>query len=49
MRYWYARMLLDRNASGDRDRAQALLAEARSLSEDMGMHGLIGRIDELVP
>ncbi len=36
------------NASGDRDR-QALLAEARSLSEDMGVHGLVGRVDELVP
>lgn len=47
VRYWYARMLLDRNASGHRDRAGQLLNEARSLSEEMGMHGLIGRIDEL--
>ena len=47
VRYWYARMLLDRNASGDSDRASQLLSEARSLSEEMGMHGLIRRIDEI--
>ena len=49
LRYWYARMLLDRAQAGDREQAQALLAEARSLSEQMGMHGLIRRIDELRP
>jgi len=47
VRYWYARMLLDRAQAGDREQAQALLAEARSLSEEMGMHGLIRRIDTL--
>jgi hypothetical protein len=40
-------MLLDRAQAGDREQAQALLAEARSLSEQMGMHGLIRGIDTL--
>ena len=47
VRYWYARMLLDRAQSGDKDRALALLAETRCLSEEMGMHGLVTRIDDL--
>ena len=47
VRYWYARMLIERGAPGDRERAGKLLARARSLSDDMGMHGLIRRIDAL--
>lgn len=47
VRYWYARMLLDRNSAGDKDHAGRLLDEARSLSKTMGMHGLIRRINSL--
>ena len=47
VRYWYARMLLDRRQSGDGEQAQALFGEARSLSDAMGIHGLIRRIDTL--
>jgi hypothetical protein len=47
VRYWYARMLLDRDGSGDAERAQKLLARARELGEDMGLHGLIAWIDAL--
>jgi hypothetical protein len=47
VRYWFARMLLDRNGPGDADRAGELMNEARSLSEAMGMAGLIRRIDAL--
>ena len=36
--YWYARMLLSREGAGDLQRAETLLAEARSLSESMGRH-----------
>ena len=44
-RYWHARMLLDRDSPGDRERAHQLLTEARSLSESMGMHGQVQWID----
>ena len=47
VRYWYARMLLDRGGSGDAERARELLARARELGEDMGLHGLIKWIDAL--
>ena len=36
-RYWYARMLLDRNASGDREKARDLLDTALALYREMGM------------
>ncbi len=42
-RVWYADMLLARNDSGDRDRARALLAEALSLYESIGMPGFARR------
>lgn len=48
VRYWHARMLLSRNQSGDRARAQQSLGEARTLIESMGMHGFIELIDALV-
>jgi len=47
VRYWYARMLLNREDADDKDRAQQLLNEARALSDKMGMGGLIARIDAL--
>ena len=46
--YWYARMLIDRDESGDRARAKEILAEARTLSESMGLRGLAQWIDELL-
>jgi hypothetical protein len=49
VRYWYARMLLDRSEPGDCDRAQSLLDDARKLSEEMGLRGLIDSIDGLAP
>jgi tetratricopeptide (TPR) repeat protein len=47
VRYWYGRMLLDRGGSGDAERARELLARARELGDDMGLHGLIAWIDVL--
>jgi tetratricopeptide (TPR) repeat protein len=47
LRYWYGRMLLDRRGSGDAERARELLARARELGKDMGLHGLIAWIDAL--
>jgi DNA-binding SARP family transcriptional activator len=35
--YWYARMLLDRGAAGDGDRAWSLLTEARAMAVALGM------------
>ncbi len=50
-REWYARMLLDRNASGDRAKARDLLGEALSMYEamDMPFHGrrTSGRLSNL--
>ena len=37
VRRWYAQMLLDRNASGDRDKARTLLGEAVEIYERIGM------------
>ena len=36
-RRWYAQMLLDRNASGDRDKAKTLLGEATEMYRSIGM------------
>ena len=36
-RYWYARMLLDRNASGDREKARDLLDTALEVYREIGM------------
>lgn len=47
IRYWYGRMLLDRGGPGDFERARELLARARELGKDMGLHGLIAEIDAL--
>ena len=37
MRRWYAQMLLDRNAAGDRDKAQTMLGEAIEQYRTIGM------------
>ena len=37
VRRWWAWMLLDRNAPGDRDRARELLGQARAIFEEIGM------------
>ena len=37
VRRWYARMLLERNAVGDRDKAQTLLGEATEMYRTIGM------------
>ena len=37
VRRWYARMLLDRNAAGDRDKARTLLGEAIKMYRTIGM------------
>ena len=36
-RYWYARMLVDRNSPGDREKAQDLLDTALALYREIGM------------
>ena len=48
VRRWYARMLLDRGASGDRERARALLTEARAAYEEIGMPKHVEMTDALV-
>ena len=37
VRRWYARMLLDRNAADDRDKARTMLTEAIEMYEQIGM------------
>ncbi len=37
VRRWYARMLLERNAPGDRDKARTLLGEATEMYRTIGM------------
>ena len=37
MRRWYARMLIDRDGPGDREKARALLAEAIAMYREIGM------------
>ena len=37
VRRWYAQMLLDRNAAGDRDKARLLLGEATEMYQAIGM------------
>jgi hypothetical protein len=48
VRRWYARMLLDRDAPGDRERARSLLAEARTAYEAIGMSKHVAMVDELL-
>jgi class 3 adenylate cyclase len=42
-RYEHARLLLDRAAAGDRDRANALLGQALETAYDLGMRALVDR------
>ncbi len=37
VRRWYARMLIDRNSPGDRDKARELLTEAIAMYREIGM------------
>ncbi len=37
VRRWYARMLIDRDAPGDRDKARELLTEAVAMYRQIGM------------
>jgi hypothetical protein len=46
-RYWHARMLLERDGPGDRERAIALLALALEAAEAMGMGGLAAQAKAL--
>jgi hypothetical protein len=43
----YARVLKSRSGHGDAERADALLAEARRLGEDLALSGLVTRMDAL--
>jgi hypothetical protein len=43
--YELGRILDGRAAAGDRDRARALLAEARGIAVELGMPGLIALVD----
>jgi hypothetical protein len=45
----YARMLLERGAGGDGERARELLAQAASAARDLGIAGLLANIDALRP
>ena len=47
-RYWYARMLVDRDASGDRDRAAELLETALTVYRKIGMPWHVERAEKLV-
>jgi hypothetical protein len=48
VRLWYARMLLDRNGPGDRQRARNLLTEARAAYEQVGMPKHVEMADALL-
>ena len=47
VRRWYARMLLDRNAPGDRDKARTLLGEATEMYRTIGMPKHLEMVVEL--
>jgi DNA-binding SARP family transcriptional activator len=44
-RYWFARMLLERDRPGDRDRGFALLAKVRAAGSELGMAWLLGEAE----
>jgi tetratricopeptide (TPR) repeat protein len=46
-RYWYARMLLERQAPGDRERAVELLVLALETADALGMRALAAEIKDL--
>jgi class 3 adenylate cyclase/tetratricopeptide (TPR) repeat protein len=47
-RYWYARMLLARNAEGDRNRAADLLHGAADTADELGMQKLVADCRALI-
>ena len=47
-RRWYAQMLIDRNASGDRDKARTLLGEAIDMYQQIGMPRHLEMANELL-
>jgi hypothetical protein len=47
VRYWFARLLLERSGPGDAERALSLISEARTLALGLGMEILPGRLAEL--
>ena len=48
VRRWYARMLIDRDAPGDRDRARNLLHEALGAYRQIGMPKHVEMAEELL-
>ena len=48
VRRWYGRMLLDRNAAGDRDKARTTLGEAIEMYEQIGMRRHVEMAKELL-
>jgi tetratricopeptide (TPR) repeat protein len=48
VRYWHARMLLDRAGTDDAVRARQVLREAHERAAAMDLHGLVGRIKRLM-
>ncbi len=42
--YHYADTLLERNESGDREKAMSLLVESLAISRELGMRPLMGRV-----
>jgi tetratricopeptide (TPR) repeat protein len=48
-KYWYARLLLQRNQAGDGARAATLVKEAQGLAEGLGLVSLRERLETLSP
>jgi len=48
VRYWYARMLLDRDEPGDREKARGLLVEAIAQYREIGMPKHLELAEELL-
>ena len=48
VRRWYARMLLERDASGDREKDRELLGAARSAYEELGMPRYVEMVEALL-
>ena len=46
-RRWYARMLLDRNGAGDRDKARTMLGEAVEMYRTVGMPRHVGLTEQM--
>ncbi len=48
VRRWYSQMLLDRNASGDRDKARTMLGEAVEMYQRTGMPRHVEMVQEIL-